>query len=113
MFYHSLKTVAHKEGHKQNERKFEGGLVGIEQNFSGHVSVFEASANHILAQMQNKNQDIRYKLDHKLAVWEAEMQALLCDFDHNLEQIAEIEHFNSQKIDKISKSLRNDHSEQN
>ena len=59
------------------------------------MAVFEACGAHIVEQMDNRNREIKQKINDKLAVWEAEMKALLSDFDHNLEQIAEIEDFNS------------------
>ena len=40
-----------------------------------------------------------------MAVWEDEMQGLLRDFDHNIEQINEIEEFNQSKIAKIAGEL--------
>ena len=57
-----------------------------------------------------RNNELTEKLT-KISKFEDEMKALIDDFDFNLEQINEIEHFNRAKIEKISKQMSSENSE--
>ena len=55
--------------------------------------------------MRDKHGEMRHELDTKLTQWENEMKAMLADFDHYSEQIAEIDDFNRSKINKLARDL--------
>mmetsp|Transcript_45688 Transcript_45688/g.60565 ORF Transcript_45688/g.60565 Transcript_45688/m.60565 type:complete len:99 (+) Transcript_45688:39-335(+) len=80
-------------------------LEPTQRRFQGYNHAFEGSGTHILEQMSGKTGEMRQELETKLTEWEAQMQAMLADFDHYAEQIAEIDDFNKSKIEKIGKDL--------
>jgi len=98
MFYHSLNTVAHTRGHLENEKKYRLDTEAPQRSLKARAALFEATGQNVAAQIKERSAELRQKIADKFALWETEMQALLSDFDHYLEQLAEIEAFNSAKI---------------
>ena len=73
-------------------------------NFKSQTASFMATGQQVYDQMIERNLELKNKLK-KIQTWEEEMQALIDDFDLDLEQIHNIEQFNQNKIEKINSTI--------
>ena len=85
-YYHSLYTLAHNAGNLENEKRYHADCEPNVNRFKGTAANFTATGRQIYDQMIERNLEMKEKLK-KIETFEEEMNALINDFDFDLEQI--------------------------